>query len=79
MEVEQETREYWWKRRVSGVADWDMAKYLLSAGHYRNSVPLEPLSMVWRRVHTQIALLEALAERHEGVEPTLGLESWKNR
>jgi hypothetical protein len=32
MEVEREAREYWWKRRVSGVTDWDMAKYLLAAG-----------------------------------------------
>jgi hypothetical protein len=63
MEVELEAREYWWKRRASGVADWDIAKYLLAAGHYRNPVPPEPLSMIWSRIHNQMGLLEALAER----------------
>ena len=63
IEVEQEAREYWWKRRAFGVADWDMAKYLLAAGHYRNPVPPEPLSMIWRRIRTQMAMLEARAER----------------
>lgn len=63
MEVEQEARDYWWKCRVSGVAIWDMAKYLLAGGHYRNPVPPEPLSMIWGRVRTQMSLLEVLAER----------------
>lgn len=62
-EVEQAAREHLWRRRAPGTAVWEMAKYLLVAGHYRHPVPPEPIKSIWNRVVSQLEAAEAAASR----------------
>jgi hypothetical protein len=62
-EVEQAAREHLWRRRAQGSAVWELAKYLLVAGYYRQPVPPEPLTPIWQRVLSQLEAAEASTQR----------------
>jgi Plasmid pRiA4b ORF-3-like protein len=62
-EVERAAREHLWRYRARGMTVWDMAKYLLVAGYYRHRVPPESITPIWNRVLSQLAAVEAVAER----------------
>jgi hypothetical protein len=61
--VEQAAREHLWDRRAQGSAVWEMAKYLLVAGHYRHPVPPEPITPIWKRILSQLDAVEVFAGR----------------
>lgn len=62
-EIEQAAREHLCRRRAQGSAVWEMAKYLLVAGHYRHPVPPEPITPIWNRLVSQLEAAEAAASR----------------
>jgi Plasmid pRiA4b ORF-3-like protein len=65
-EVERESREHMWKRRVFSVAVWDLTKHLLATGCYRHPVPPEPVSPLWSRLDAQIGILRVYADEYAG-------------